>query len=492
MAHFYSAKKEGTADPLSKITKVDTNLHKALDSICKIVYDGNSGTGFLIKLFKGENPLFCLMTCAHVITEDMIKDNKSVEVSYSCGKKKINICLNIRERFIKSYIYLNIDVVVIEILKNDGDDIYKDFFLSADQQYRNEIFTKKMIVILQYPESRDLCYSTDEIESTENFEFIHKGDTAQGSSGSPAFLLNSLKELKVIGIHFGKGNKTEKYGNFIWPISESLKLNLEYGEKKYDNDKYQGELKNGKPEGFGKYTWGNNKCYIGQWKNGKKEGKGAKYNMSTLPGNIIKYFMTYDGYFVNDKYDGEGKYIWTNGEYYIGQWSKGERNGKGIDYYKDGTIRYDGDFVNGKYQGNGKYILKNGEYYIGQFLNGVRHGKGQLFYKNNNIKYEGEFVNDDLEGEGKYYYENDEYYDGHWKRGKKNGKGTFYYKNKLIKYEGDFVNDKLEGKGKYVYKNGEYYIGEWKNDKRNGKGTEFYRDGTIKCQGNFINDCFSN
>ena len=439
MAHFYSAKKEIYIRG-SEIKTVDVSLYKVMDSVCKIVCDGNCGTGFLIKLFKGENPFYCLMTCAHVITEDMINTNKSVEVSYSCGKKKINIRLKKEERYIRSFTYLNIDVIVIEILENDGYDIYKDFILSANEQYRDEIFTNKTIVILQYPKSGESEPSSI-IKSVENFEFIHQADTRQGSSGSPIFLENSLKELKVIGIHCDcYEDKTEKYGNFIWPISESLKLDLEYGEKKYDNDKYQGELKNGKPEGFGKYTWRNNKCYIGQWKNGKKEGKGAKYHISALPGNKIKYFMTYDGYFVNDKYDGEGKYIWTNGEYYKGQGSKGERNGKGTDYYKDGTIRYEGDFVNGKYQGNGKYILENGEYYIGQFLNGVRHGKGKLFYNNNNIKYDGEFVNDDLEGEGNYYYENGEFYIGNWKRGKKYGKGIVFHIDNSIKYDGDFVN----------------------------------------------------
>ena len=36
---------------------------------------------------------------------------------------------------------------------------------------------------------------------------------------------------------------------------------------------------------------------------------------------------------VNDKFEGNGKYIWENGEYYIGEWKNGLRNGKGIEYY---------------------------------------------------------------------------------------------------------------------------------------------------------------
>ena len=47
-------------------------------------------------------------------------------------------------------------------------------------------------------------------------------------------------------------------------------------------------------------------------------------------------------------------------------------HGKGIKYYKNGNIRYDGEIVNGKAEGNGKYIYENGDYYIGQWLNGKR------------------------------------------------------------------------------------------------------------------------
>ena len=38
---------------------------------------------------------------------------------------------------------------------------------------------------------------------------------------------------------------------------------------------------------------------------------------------------------------------------------------------------YEGDFVNDKYEGNGKYIFENGEYYIGEEKDGLRNGKGK-------------------------------------------------------------------------------------------------------------------
>ena len=41
---------------------------------------------------------------------------------------------------------------------------------------------------------------------------------------------------------------------------------------------------------------------------------------------------------------------------------------------------FDGYFINGKFDENGKYIFENGRYYIGQFKNGLRNGKGKLYY----------------------------------------------------------------------------------------------------------------
>ena len=69
------------------------------------------------------------------------------------------------------------------------------------------------------------------------------------------------------------------------------------------------------------------------------------------------------------------------------------RNGKGIEYYSNGNIKYDGEFVNDKFEGKGKYIWEDGNYYIGQFKNGLSHGKGIEYYSNGNIMYDGEWIN---------------------------------------------------------------------------------------------------
>ena len=86
--------------------------------------------------------------------------------------------------------------------------------------------------------------------------------------------------------------------------------------------------------------------------------------------------------------------IWENGNYYVGEFKGGCKHGKGIKYNRDGTVRYEGDYVNDFPDGNGKAYWENGDYYIGQFKSNLRHGKGTMYNKNGNILFQGNFYQD--------------------------------------------------------------------------------------------------
>ena len=58
-------------------------------------------------------------------------------------------------------------------------------------------------------------------------------------------------------------------------------------------------------------------------------------------------------------------------------------------------------------EGNGKIIYEDGDYFIGQFKNGLIHGKGTMYDSNGNIKYEGNWINGKPEGNGKEFFEDD-------------------------------------------------------------------------------------
>ena len=105
---------------------------------------------------------------------------------------------------------------------------------------------------------------------------------------------------------------------------EVLFLREEYGEGrgKYTyphGDKYEGEWKNGLPNGKGVFTFGKGKWegdkYIREHKEGEKHGQ---WTLTSPDGDM------YEGEFKDGKYDGQGTYTWSDGREYVGEWLDGE------------------------------------------------------------------------------------------------------------------------------------------------------------------------
>jgi len=55
----------------------------------------------------------------------------------------------------------------------------------------------------------------------------------------------------------------------------------------------------------------------------------------------------YEGEFKNDKRHGEGKYTFADGDVYEGNWKDGKRHGEGKMTYADGSV-YEGNWKDGK------------------------------------------------------------------------------------------------------------------------------------------------
>ena len=237
----------------SQIRSIDSCLFEVCPSICKIVYPTekgiNKGTGFLIKLYKGDESLFCLMTNEHVITKGLIEKKIEIEVFYYNTKKRIKIILDENERFIQNYKDINIDCTIIEILGKDN--VSEDYFLNANVDYNAKNYSdlkNKKIYVVQFPEGKNLSHSEGEIvkiggnldidKGLDKYEFSHKASTELGSSGSPIFLENTTQ---VIGIHKQSDNfKQINYGYLIFPIVDKLKKannnNKKYLNKILDNE----------------------------------------------------------------------------------------------------------------------------------------------------------------------------------------------------------------------------------------------------------------
>ena len=497
--------------------KIIEELYK----VCKISIDKKDilGSGFFIKLKKNNKDLYCLMTNEHVITKEMVREKEIVKITIEKKNKSIIIELDETKRFIRSFDYMLMDIIIIEILPSDN--IGKDFYFKPNLNYQNEPskIVNKMILVAHYAKGLILRIDDGKISkiNLNTNEFIHKASTDKGSSGGLIIELNDNNAL-ALGIH-KQGSEGGNIGHFIYPIFKSLENDKnEYIEELiFKEGIYRGEIINHKREGFGEFKLKNGEIYKGQWKKGKRDGYGIEYYSDN--DNEIKY----KGYFKDNEYHGKGEYKWENGEYYKGNFENSRAYGEGLYHYLNGD-EYKGNFVNGFKEGKGTYTCKNGNYFFGEWKNDFQNGIGELyvnkkliykgmviegtlcgngieFYSNGKKKYEGEFYNNKYHGSGKLYLdiENKYYlfYDGEWKYGKKSGAGVEYFSNGKKKYEGEFDNDKYHKKGK-LYINIEskingnlyylFYDGDWKYDQRSGYGFEYYSDGGKKYVGDFDSD----
>ena len=216
----------------------NVNLHNVYESICKIIYNNNHGSGFLIRLPKDKKELYCLITNEHVIKKEMIDSKKTIDIKYKLMKKSIQIKLDLNERFIKYDPTL--DFTIIEV----GNLIKQKYFLSP---YRDKVKKNDEIYIIQYPGSDILSFSEGKIKKIENNELVYDASTKPGSSGIP-ILLKGTEE--VIGIHkSGSEKRKENYGTLINSIIQCMQAeHLHLHDQKnvilcaYNKQKYEIDL----------------------------------------------------------------------------------------------------------------------------------------------------------------------------------------------------------------------------------------------------------
>jgi len=152
-----------------------------------------------------------------------------------------------------------------------------------------------------------------------------------------------------------------------------------------------------------------------------------------------------------------------------GEYSNGQRNGKGKEFYNNGILRFEGEYLNGNRHGNGKKYLSNGKlFFEGEYRFGEKNGKGKIYF-DGKIIFEGFLVNGKkFDGIG-YDLEHNKLYE------LKNGKGyikEFYADYFKLMYEGEYLNGMRNGKGKeYDFYGYIIFAGEYLNGRRwNGKG----------------------
>jgi hypothetical protein len=129
--------------------------------------------------------------------------------------------------------------------------------------------------------------------------------------------------------------------------------------REYRNGKYEGQMKDGIREGYGKMTYTNGDIFEGEWNLYRNKGK-----MTYTNGDV------YEGTLLSNKKSGEGKMIYTNGDVYEGEWHMDKKDGEG------------------------KMTYKNGQVYEGEWRTDEKHGKGKLTSSDGAIIFDGKWVND--------------------------------------------------------------------------------------------------
>ncbi|GAB4827771.1 Phosphatidylinositol 4-phosphate 5-kinase 4 [Ancistrocladus abbreviatus] len=183
----------------------------------------------------------------------------------------------------------------------------------------------------------------------------------------------------------------------------------------------------------------------------------------------------YTGQWADSIPHGNGKYLWNDGCMYVGEWYRGKTMGKGRFSWPSGAT-YEGDFKSGYMDGRGTYTGSNGDTYRGSWVINLKHGQGTKSYANGDY-YEGEWRRGLQEGQGRYQWKNGNHYIGQWKNGAINGSGSFIWTNGN-RFDGSWEDGFPKGNGTFRWADGSFYVGVWSKDPKEQSGTYYPAGGS--------------
>ena len=210
------------------------------------------------------------------------------------------------------------------------------------------------------------------------------------------------------------------------------------------NETYEGTLKDGLFHGYGIYNAPDGSAHAGAWKDGLKDGKGVsidtygytktgywtagEYVGTEEPEEKTNEYTEWGSLFNFDEKEEEEIELIE-----LSELEKEEENeviesiyeslvDEVVDVATTGCV--EGDCENGF----GKYIYSDGDVYVGQFKSTYRHGFGEYTYHEGDY-YKGEWVWSTREGLGKYIWPSGNIYVGEWDDNAQNGLGVKFVKN---------------------------------------------------------------
>ncbi|XP_076896660.1 phosphatidylinositol 4-phosphate 5-kinase 6-like [Bidens hawaiensis] len=158
---------------------------------------------------------------------------------------------------------------------------------------------------------------------------------------------------------------------------------------------------------------------------------------------------------------GAGKYLWSDGCMYFGEWCKGKVNGKGKFSWPSGAT-YEGQFKNCYMDGEGTLTGSLNHTYKGCWVMNKKHGKGSMSYANGD-HYEGDWRKGLYDGYGTYQWNSGHQYTGQWKRGRMSGNGILIWANGC-RFDGNWECGFPKVNGVFRFEDGSFYSGVWGKD----------------------------
>ncbi|CAF0830893.1 unnamed protein product [Adineta steineri] len=125
------------------------------------------------------------------------------------------------------------------------------------------------------------------------------------------------------------------FGGFAVVIGTPIVGGSTNGTLKLDDGVYTGEILDGRANGRGVLMKWDGHRYEGEFINDMPDGKGI---LLRLHGSNSTEKI-YEGRFLENKFDGQGTFYWSDGSRYQGTWKNNQRHGLGQIVYADGRVR---------------------------------------------------------------------------------------------------------------------------------------------------------
>lgn len=166
------------------------------------------------------------------------------------------------------------------------------------------------------------------------------------------------------------------------------------GTKKWKNgDQYTGTFRFGKPNGYGKFIYGDGGYYEGEFQSGIPHGFGKM---------VYQDDSVYEGEWFNGSKHGEGNYSFSCGDEFFGEFQQDKIEGKGTILFSSGES-YSGSWKNSMTHGLGSYSRLDGSQYLGYSLEGKKDGEGMVIW-NSGDTLKGNWVDGRMEDDATFIF----------------------------------------------------------------------------------------